>query len=148
MNRYSEQLEHPLFNGFQHKFFPEDISYYMGEETKIHPWQQIDHVIPSLIIKWDELNIAIEKQFKVSKNGERELMLEAIAIFLQLLFWTNGEPVQLKLLEEKLTDFPLKPFNTHDRLTFIFSRPTSFHTFKQLQELIVEQLKKFAVRKA
>ncbi len=151
MKKYNElpdQLQHPLFNEAQLKLFSEEIGYYTRDKTKVYPWQQMDQNITGLLFQWEQLNGVLEKQFKVNKNGEKNMMLEAIAIFLQLLFWTNGEPVNLKQLEGKLTNFQIKPFNIYDRLIFIFSRPTSFHTFKQLQELMLEQQKKFAVKKA
>ncbi|MCM3109303.1 YpoC family protein [Lederbergia lenta] len=151
MKKYNElpdQLQHPLFNEAQLKLFSEEIGYYTRDKTKVYPWQQMDQNITGLLFQWEQLNGVLEKQFKVNKNGEKNMMLEAIAIFLQLLFWTNGEPVNLKHLEGKLTNFQIKPFNIYDRLIFIFSRPTSFHTFKQLQELMLEQQKKFAVKKA
>ncbi|CAM3979096.1 YpoC family protein [Lederbergia lenta] len=151
MKKYNElpdQLQHPLFNEAQLKLFSEEIGYYTRDKTKVYPWQQMDQNITGLLFQWEQLNGVLEKQFKVNKNGEKNMMLGAIAIFLQLLFWTNGEPVNLKQLEGKLTNFQIKPFNIYDRLIFIFSRPTSFHTFKQLQELMLEQQKKFAVKKA
>ena len=44
----------------------------------------------------------------------------------------------------QLTLLEMKPVNLEERLGFIISRPTLFHSYRQLTELMVEQEKLYA----
>lgn len=136
------QLIHPLFNFLQLELFPEEMKYYQQEI----PWKHSDKGLQEIINRWEYLQSKLEIQFQQKKHGEERQMIEGIALLIKYVFWTNREPVNIKKIEEKLISFHVKPINAYDRLQFILSRPFSFHTFRQIQELMIEQQKRYAVK--
>ena len=75
-------------------------------------------------------------------------MIEGIALFIKLVFWTNEQPVRLKNIFVELEQFPATPVNVRDRLEFIMARPAHYHAYIQLSELMVEQEKIFYIQTA
>lgn len=136
------ELNHPLFNFLQIQLFPDEMKYY----HKRNPWKQNEKGLQEIISRWEHLHSKLEKQFQQKKQVEENKMIEGISLLIKFVFWTNGEPVNLKEIEEKLLMFHIKPININDRLQFILSRPFAFHTFKQIHELMGEQQKQYAAK--
>lgn len=120
-----------------------ELLYYHGISC-LHPWQNPTEFIPLVLDEWEKLEAQLQEQFKVrNKAGILPKMKKGIGLFIQLLFWSNERPAELK---EPLifADFSYKPVNVGDRLAFILARPELFPSFSQLSQLFIEQEKLFA----
>lgn len=108
------------------------------------PWTSPGLYLPQIHDEWNKWKTKMEELHHLrKKEGIIELMKKGITLFLQYLFWSNGKPVCL----EKLPSFgalKLKPVNMEERAEFIFSRPSLYHSYVQLCELLNEQEKLFA----
>jgi hypothetical protein len=126
-----------LSENFIYEFF-----FYNGIQT-IKPWINPDETIPILFKEWqkvkDQLNVLYHE--REQKNIVQN-MKKGIGLFIQLLFWSNGKPVQLKE-PSAFSEMDFKPINVQERLEFIISRPKLFHSFIQLSELMTEQEKHY-----
>jgi hypothetical protein len=119
-----------------------EIFYYNKIET-FKPWSNAEEIIPVLLNEWqtvkDELNALHHER---QSNKIVQSMKKGIGLFIQLLFWSNGKPVQLNE-PFSFSELDYKPVNIHERLEFIISRPKLFHSFIQLSELMIEQEKHY-----
>ncbi|CAM3887095.1 YpoC family protein [Mesobacillus zeae] len=128
-------------------YFPEitfihEAAHYAGLNS-MKPWEHREDAIPSLLAAWGDTISSLRNHFKERKPHETKMgMKQATGLFLQYLFWTNGNPVCFPLA--KIEKLPGKPVNVHERLSFILSRPTLYHSFIQLEELMKEQEKQYA----
>lgn len=119
-----------------------EVGYYNGM-TMPRPWDNSETAIPLLLEEWKKL-----KNELVTLYSKRNLALvvvpmkQAIAIFIEMLFWTNGQPVRFPL--NHIQQLDIKPVNIQERIEFIISRPKLYHSFAQLSELFLEQEKHFA----
>ena len=71
-------------------------------------------------------------------------MLKGIACLIAAFHWTAGERVtslDWTVLETK--HFPAEPINWAERMAFILTKPTQFHSFIQLDELMTEMKKQY-----
>ncbi|MDZ5473222.1 hypothetical protein SM124_16005 [Bacillus sp. 31A1R] len=125
---------------FQQPFMYE-LAYYCNI-SMLQPWNSIEETIPCLIEEWKLLKDKVEQLFKMRNTKEvTEPMKQGIALFIQLLHWSNGLPVCLSPIQyEQLT---IKPVNVKERLEFILSRPHLYHSFIQLVELMTEMEKQW-----
>jgi hypothetical protein len=149
------ELAHPFF--FSHKEivvknpansftlsenFIYEIFFYNGIQT-IKPWINPEEIIPILFKEWqkvkEQLNV-LHHEREQKNIGQN--MKKGIGLFIQLLFWSNGRPVQL-VESFPFSEIDYKPVNVQERLDFIISRPKLFHSFIQLSELMTEQEKHF-----
>ncbi|WML45078.1 YpoC family protein [Neobacillus sp. PS3-40] len=119
-----------------------ELFYYNGIET-FKPWVSYEEVIPTLLDKWqtekDHLKLLHRER---DQKNILQSMKKGIGLFIQLLFWSNGEPVQLNE-SFSILELAYKPVNVQERLRFIISRPNLFHSYIQLSELMLEQEKQY-----
>jgi len=85
-------------------------------------------------------NLYHERNQKSTLNG----MQKGIILFVHFLFYTNNQSIDPDGKSISLEDLEVKPVNLVERLTFIVSRPTLFHSYRQLCELVTEQEKLYA----
>lgn len=100
--------------------------------------------ISLLLSKWDGVKSELEIHYRNrDQQSALQLMKKGIVYFIQFLYCSNDrqvnskEPILLNQLE-------IKPVNFEERLTYILSRPSLFHSYRQLSELFTEQEKLFA----
>jgi hypothetical protein len=104
-----------------------------------------------LLERWKEIKVDLTELFKDRKQKETmALMLEAIEIFEKFLLLSNEVETDNSFFLE--TDLKCSPINVTERLAFIKNRPSLFHSFAQLSELMNEQEKQYhkqlAIKKA
>lgn len=117
-----------------------EAAFYAGVKT-LRPWERKEECIPLLLEEWREQKNALEAHFAVrNQKAAQEPMKIAIAIFLKLLFWTNGQPVDFRAEPQELQ---IHPVNLKERLEFICKRPASYHAYVQLSELMAEMEKQY-----
>ncbi|MGG3689143.1 YpoC family protein [Caldifermentibacillus hisashii] len=142
----SERLQHEFFyldSLTPADFFPEENRFYLGIDESI-PWKNEKEAVIQIVHEWQPYLKELTGLFKERKNKEtKPLMVKGISLFIRLLFWSNNEPTDLKNLQEKLVLFEAKPVNIVERLQFLMQRPTLYHSFIQLSELMIEQEKIF-----
>ncbi|GKU80975.1 YpoC family protein [Niallia sp. NCCP-28] len=111
------------------------------------PWKK-EHIKSSvsiLIDQWKLLKVEIAQYIAAQKKEQiYKGMAHGICCFLECLYWLNDLPVTFK---EGLISRNIKimPINVEERLYFILSRVTGYHSFKQLEELFKELEKQFAI---
>jgi hypothetical protein len=121
--------------------FVYEIGYYNGNIMP-RPWDSPGATIPLLLEEWKKLKNQLVPLFSTRTLASVVLpMKQAIAIFLEMLFWTNGQPVLFPL--NNIQQLDIKPVNIQERIEFIISRPKLYHSFAQLSELFLEQEKHF-----
>ncbi|MDR7075316.1 hypothetical protein J2Y03_000304 [Neobacillus niacini] len=103
-----------------------------------------DEAISHLLAEWGQVKGELEILYR---NREQKTTLQGmkkgIGLFILFLYLSNDSQANLKELEP--IDFiEMKPVNLEERLGFIISRPTLFHSYRQLTELMVEQEKLYA----
>jgi hypothetical protein len=109
-----------------------------------------DRRISQLLIRWEEVKKLLAVHFE-NRETEKALipMEEGIEIFLSLLTLTNES--EWNKDESTMMELQWKPVNVLERISFIKKRPTLFHSYIQLSELITEQekqvKKKLAIKK-
>lgn len=120
---------------------------YNNQLNSFMPWKK-EHVkasVSALIDQWKLLKVEIIK-YIAAKNKEKmhKSMAFGICCFLECLYWVNEMPVAFN---EGLISSHIKimPINVEERLRFIISRVTGYHSFKQLEELYKELEKQFAI---
>lgn len=140
----SEPLQHEFFyldSLTPADFFPEENRFYLGVNESM-PWKNEKEAVIQIVQEWKLYMNELTALFKERKNKEtKPLMVKGISLFIRLLFWSNNEPTDLKNLHEKLVLFEAKPVNIGERLQFLMQRPTLYHSFIQLSELMIEQEK-------
>lgn len=118
-----------------------ELFYYNGIRID-RPWINPEETIPILLIEWQKVKDQLHSlHHNREHNNIAQIMKKGIGLFLQLLFWSNGHPVQLK--DPSFSQMDFKPVNVQERLEFIISRPKLYHSFVQLTELINEQEKQY-----
>ncbi|WP_413309223.1 YpoC family protein [Bacillus sp. 1P10SD] len=101
-------------------------------------------VASTILSEWKQIDKQLEILFseRDGKNS-KESMEKGINLFLQFLMVSNDTdynssgPIPYE-------SFKYKPVNVVERLEFIQSRPTLFHSYRQLSELMLEQQKLYA----
>ncbi|EUJ32967.1 hypothetical protein MFLO_05100 [Listeria floridensis FSL S10-1187] len=61
------------------------------------------------------------------------LVKDALGIFLSVLFWSNGRPVELNRLEEAINELEAKPLNCYDRLSYALKRGNTFFGISRVE---------------
>lgn len=130
--------------------FKYDIAYYQGAAPYQLPWENTSDSIPLILMSWKakevKLNALHEKR---DRRAAREEVIPAIAWYLQMQFWMNGQPVRsLNEWKRELGSLKWKPMNVDERLDFVMKKPELYHSFIQLQQLFTECAKLFYKRKA
>jgi hypothetical protein len=106
-----------------------------------------ERTISKLLRRWKEINGLLAVHFENRETNNILIpMEEGIEIFLNLLFLTNDN--EWNKDETAIIGLQYKPVNVMERLLFINKRPTLYHSFIQLSELITEQEKQYNKKKA
>ncbi|MBU8879062.1 hypothetical protein BGM26_08705 [Bacillus sp. FJAT-29790] len=128
-----------------------EAAFFSGMDA-IKPWLMQEECIPLLLKEWQAEKLILEELFaKRDRKQAAAPMKKGISLFLELVYWTNGEPAKLSstLEFDKLKN---KPVNLKERLNFILDRPALYHAFMQLTELMTEMekqyMKQLALKKA
>jgi hypothetical protein len=125
------------------KNFYYELLFYNGMKAKM-PWTSPEQFLPLIQEEWGKLKPSIEDMHRQrKKHGINEAMKQGMALFLQFLFWSNGRPLCLKELPNFI-ELKIMPVNLEERAGFIMARPSLFHSYAQLCELMIEQEKQFA----
>lgn len=122
--------------------FIHELAYYLKRET-IRPWESNEESVKELLEQWYKLRERLEQVFsKREKDQALGLMKVGVGFFIEFLYWGNGFP---SVLAPSISyhDLLIKPVNMEERLQFILTRPTLYHSFIQLSELMTEQQKLF-----
>lgn len=130
--------------------FKYDIAYYLGAAPHGLPWENTSDSIPSLLSSWkakeDILNSLHQKR---DRKAAKDEMIPALAWYLQMQFWINGQPVRsISDWKRDVKSLKWKPVNVEERLDFIIKKPELFHAYIQLQQLFTECTKLFYKSKA
>lgn len=148
-----KELKHPFFfkgnneisikenSPFEENFIFE-VFFYNGIEAA-KPWLDSNMAIDSLLERWLIIKESLQAlHHDREQKGVLDCMEKGIGLFLQFLFWSNDQPVQLmdSIPYDRLQ---VKPVNLRERLEFIILKPKLHHSFIQLSELIEEQKKHF-----
>ncbi|WP_409251147.1 YpoC family protein [Bacillus sp. SCS-153A] len=157
-----EQVQHPLFyqdveekvsiNSLQpdplHPVFSLEILYYNKLLDTLAPWENAAQ-IKEAEGEWHVLREKLNEVYTVrSAEKVNSLMKKAIGHFMMYLFWTNGMPAQPASWEKELQYMVVKPVNVGERLGFVMMQPALFHSYKQLDQLFIEQMKQYAKHQA
>lgn len=151
----SAKLCHPIFNKpedgitadesmlktqYIHPLFLYEAAYYAGMEA-LKPWEKKEKCIRVLLEEWKEHKRLLDEHFaNRNQKAAEDPMKTAIGLFLELLFWTNGKPVDF---QEELGDLKIKPVNLKERLDFILKSPALYHAYIQLSVLVAEMEKHY-----
>jgi hypothetical protein len=106
----------------------------------LKPWEIPDQSIPSVINEWEKIKEELTIKFSNRDHAVGELMRKGIALFYEVLYWSNNQPV---VLDDQIDGNMIKPINSGERLKFILSRMNNYHSFVQLTELFIEMEKLF-----
>ena len=103
-----------------------------------------NEAISQLLVEWGQVKGELEILYR---NREQKTTLQGmkkgIGLFILFLYLSNDSQVNFKELEP-IDLLEMKPVNLDERLGFIINRPTLFHSYRQLTELMVEQEKLYA----
>jgi hypothetical protein len=153
-----QEVKHPLFFSendvriavnHQHPdsldpVFSYEILYYNEILGAAFPWEAASH-IKTMEVEWSGISEELKRAFTAREGKEiNSLMIKAIAQFMMYLFWTNGMPAKPSLWMEELQGMSIKPVNAEERLGFVMIQPSLFHSYKQLNQLFIEQMKQYA----
>ncbi len=106
----------------------------------LKPWEMPDQTIPSIMIEWGKIKEELTSRFSKRDQAVGELMKKGIALFYEILYWSNHQPV---VLDKQTYESFIKPINFEERLKFIVARMKNYHSFVQLTELFIEMEKLF-----
>lgn len=152
-----KELIHPFFFSGNEKLIVQEVqliqldlslpfiyeaAYFSGKQS-IKPWEIHEQSISVLLEEWQKIKEILEKLFaNRDQNQVISPMKKGISLFLEFVFWANGHPAILSKGFEK-DQFSIKPVNIIDRLEFIIQRPSLYHSFIQLAELMSEMNKHY-----
>lgn len=121
--------------------FVYEVGFYNGLKMP-RPWENPEEVIPYLQEEWKKLKIQLGTIFTTRDIASALVpMKQAIGLFIEMLFWSNAQPVCFPL--NNIQQLEIKPVNIEERIEFIISRPMLYHSYVQLTELFIEQEKHF-----
>ncbi|QED48402.1 YpoC family protein [Cytobacillus dafuensis] len=143
--------EHALTHILPSMPFLYEAAYYLGINAK-RPWELREECIPILLNEWNSEKEFLKKVFaKRERTQVTAPMKKGICLFLEFVYWGNGLPVSLTNYKNAKS-LIIKPVNMVERLEFILHRPTLYHSFIQLSELMIEMeklyVKQIALKKA
>lgn len=128
--------------------FPYELAYYAKIES-YRPWKDAEITVLQLFNYWKPLSKTLAQLFeKRDRLNVQKPMKQGIALFIQCLFWVNDLPVIFYEQTIRDNDLTWKPVNVIERLEFILHRPNFYHSFVQLNELMIELEKQYHIKKA
>lgn len=116
-----------------------EAAFYHGMDV-LKPWKVPEQTIPLIMNEWGQIKKELTIRFSNRDHAVGELMKMGIALFYEVLFWSNNQPV---VLHDQMYENFIKPINSGERLKFILSRMNNYHSFVQLTELFIEMEKLF-----
>ncbi|MFT8320523.1 MAG: YpoC family protein [Bacillus sp. (in: firmicutes)] len=127
--------------------FIHEAAFFQGIQL-FQPWaqQNVKICVEKIMAEWQQLKLDIQRSItEQNKKETQQIMKKGIAYFLESLYWTNELPVSFEagIISKEIK---IKPINVEERMAFIVSRLTGYHSFKQLDELFKELQKQFAVK--
>ncbi|MGM0854415.1 MAG: YpoC family protein [Bacillota bacterium] len=125
-------------------FFAYEILYFNEEAPGSLPWEDHELFIGIILKSWREGEECLKTLFKKRSKDTLPLMKKSIAQAYMLLYWSNSMPVILNSDITPIDNLSIKPANAGERMSFIRSNPTLFHSFIQLSQLFEEQHKQYA----
>lgn len=129
-------------------YFYYEIIYYR-QLIGLRPWEAADEFLPRLLTAWEESQPLLANYFAKRLTEKTAVpMKEGIALCIQMMFWMNRVPVQLTDQLASIEELMVSPVNARERLNFIIERPTHYHSFRQLTELMSELKKQYYAKKA
>lgn len=128
-----------LRNGFVY-----EQQYYLGHPV-YQPWESFAEIQSGIWSEWMITEAELDQLFKnrMTKNV-KPLMERGLVLFLSLLFWSNGKPVNLHQYHLNIEQLDAKPVNIDERLGFVLKRPEFYPSYMQLKSLMEEQKKSAA----
>lgn len=91
--------------------------------------------------RWEDMKVDLYSLYAMREDSVREQMVEAISLYYELLRHSHGLS-QLNMNE--ISQLEALPLNGEERLQFIERSPGLYASFKQLDELFNETIKKLA----
>lgn len=155
---YAFELQHPAFpfpsaewqeidpesiyvSGFpfwqEHQFFREGAGVMPWKEDKAKACRKLAKQASSVAE-------VIQAAFEAKEKPDSITVRDGLGLFLSILFWSNGRPVQLRELDKQIATLEIKPMNIEERLTYILENGHTYPGFKQWEELLLEQRKLIA----
>ncbi|WP_284035977.1 YpoC family protein [Neobacillus sp. 114] len=100
--------------------------------------------VTDILKEWASIQEQLEKVFRNRDQiGAKEWMNKGIQLYLRFLFLTNGLPLSYNDAIP-FESIEYMPVNLEERFAFIKYRPSLYHSYRQLSELMVEQEKQYA----
>ncbi|WP_421379163.1 YpoC family protein [Bacillus salacetis] len=128
--------------------FSYEILFYNNLPVIAKPWEASSY-IKKAEMKWQGIKEELDAAFSARSGDEiKSLMKKGIALFMMYLFWTNAMPSKPAMWKENLDKMNVKPVNVLERLSFVLMHHSLFHSYKQLDQLFIEQLKQYAKNQA
>lgn len=126
-------------------FAPPSAVYGFQRPAESAAMEERSEYVPFLFQIWNETKEAALPVFQTRKSRcDQNDMLKGIVCLIAAFHWTAGERVtslDWSVLETK--HFPAEPINWAERMAFILTKPTQFHSFIQLDELMTEMKKQY-----
>lgn len=100
-----------------------------------------------ILAEWKTVNDHLSSLFQQRKAKDaKEPMVKYVELYKKCLYALNGQPLDQvpSMTLEIIQNFKYQPFNVYERLEFIESFPTKYHSFIQLNELYKETEKIYA----
>ena len=63
----------------------------------LKPWEIPDQTIPAVINEWGKIKEELTIKFSNRDHVVEELMRKGIALFYEVLYWSNNQPVVLEI---------------------------------------------------
>lgn len=137
-----------LKNSWGKIYFAHDIAYYKKILKGTSPWDNPKAIIKEGLVLWKNEGIPLLKDFfkKRDRNSARPILIKYLSIYIQMMIWLQGRPVQtIESISKVLQIQPYAPFNVEERLQFIIDNPDHHHAFTTLIQLFEESEKKWAI---
>ncbi|WP_026700917.1 YpoC family protein [Salibacterium aidingense] len=130
--------------------FIDEILWHNGV-AELPPWEAPLQYIPVLFKEWDEDFSYVETCFsKKDRKTAYPYMIYHIASVISIISWMNHTrvpDVSAPSIGKELEELKRSPSNIGDRIVFVTAKPDHHHSFKQLQSLMIENRKQFAIVK-
>ncbi|WP_409301330.1 YpoC family protein [Peribacillus sp. SCS-155] len=120
-------------------YFPYEGLYWNHIEA-YRPWEHPETHINHLFNEWRKSREKGIEQVSARNNNTqtREFITYALSLLFSAIFWMNSCPVKLSFWQEELNNMKIQAMNAEERINFILSRPSGYHSFIQLAELFTE----------
>ncbi|MDG5787553.1 hypothetical protein QA612_08600 [Evansella sp. AB-P1] len=132
------------------QYFYHDIHYTVKTSSSQirKPWVTPNIIGKMALDQWKKEGLPTLQQLfsHRDRKGARPLMIKYLAVYLQMMHWSNGEPIKcLHHIEEQIQSLSFAPLNVTERVSFILTTPDHHHSFTALSQLFNESVKKIAI---